>query len=79
MARSVLITGELRKWTRTGTGDQEQFDGDMYNDAHGIFDDGHRRTFLHNSIKSVADYGDHLILRTPGWNLKLLKCNELKT
>lgn len=79
MPQPTLITGELRKWTNTGTGDQQMIAGDMYNDMHGIYLDGERRIISAKSIRTWADKGDYFLLRTPGWNLKCYKCYELKT
>jgi len=46
----------------------------MYKDMHGYFQDGHFRENI--IIKSETNYGDFILIRTTGWNLRLDKDQE---
>jgi len=71
MAKLPLITGELRNWWRNNDG---TYNGRMYKDMHGYFQDGHFRENI--IIKSETNYGDFILIRTTGWNLRLDKDQE---
>jgi len=63
-----LITGELKNWWLNEKG---LYCGRMYKDMHGYFEDGTLRENI--EPKTVTDYGDYLLIRTTGWNLRLDK------